>query len=505
MICGLELLPDSAFEGVLLWLSLRDLAALAASSSTLHALIGQQPEAVWRTVAEQDAGICTACHTALCLGMCRCSPTGAAEYVPGDPMRKAPCILDALRRHHAARCNMAKGLCQRQEGQLPESYLPGTCSFECLQHAAMERNGESWEVHIIDLLTGAVLHRWAFPEHAGVTSPAQWQWCGPTIAVPCADTGDSSLLMLDVPSGVWTSVARQAGDAVALPQRLSTQISGWSCRQGSGLLIAQSNGSRGVVQLCSPQGLVRTESVPGCSRGRGFGASAFLKVLWAPDAQAALLVESAHSSFWLWEVHGGEPEQFELEIAAEKAVWAPDSCSLLFVDMEDSSSLLLWSRQGKQCLYLTAATASESWDLLWGNHGRIVLQGPYEGEDEWGFEDKSQSCWRCYTLEGGQLVAGHLCETTLGQWESYCEGPLALAPDGSAFATATRFHQDRLEERCNVPDDRHSGVAVVDMGGWVRHQIETSFPPGMLEWAADGSALLISNGGSADFLLVSYM
>ena len=51
---GLDLLTDTALEGVFFCLQLQDLASLSATSRALRALVAQQPDSVWRAVAASD-------------------------------------------------------------------------------------------------------------------------------------------------------------------------------------------------------------------------------------------------------------------------------------------------------------------------------------------------------------------------------------------------------------------------------------------------------------------
>ena len=55
MPIGLDQLSDDALETIRRVLNLKDLASLSATSTGMRAIVGRQPEAVWKAAAAQDA------------------------------------------------------------------------------------------------------------------------------------------------------------------------------------------------------------------------------------------------------------------------------------------------------------------------------------------------------------------------------------------------------------------------------------------------------------------
>ena len=413
-------------------------------------------------------------------------------------MWSAPCLVDALRLQHAAKSNLALGIYKRRTLQLP----PGLPSYKRLTHAALEQTAGRVELHIRELLDGAVLHRWPLPR-LPYSEPAKWSWGpGRLLALTYAPeeqpgvqaTQPAGVLLVDIDTGSAKPVMLPAGAAPTAdppPLQEPPLVSAWSA---TGYLLLQRDGVDGVVLAIGVDGELLASITLPCPNGIGLGLPSFMVVMESVGPIVALH-EYEGEVVWLWAVCCGEPICCQLPQTPERCSvrsvdWALDSQKFLVVE-DWSNSCSVWSRAGQLLEHLIDAGWASPLQAV-GSCGRLALLGQPQEPGEIGTLFDSLEFTQLG--EDGYLEPGNSLSLSPVCFEEYDCG---LAPGGDLLLVLTQSPRgDRFKH----------GLLIVDMNGQLLHcsALPHDLEPYFIRWAGDAASVLISNRPGSHLLVLDW-
>ena len=409
-----------------------------------------------------------------------------------DPLHQAPCTLASLRLRHHVHRNVACGVCQRHELNLParQAPWPGSSrphwqSSDLSQDLALEESADGPELVITrDLRSAAVLHSW--PLMYGARSGFDRSWNGAQLAVAHGgpEYGSSPPLagvqLVDTRTGEHTAAElRDVEKHKACPPLLSD----WSSRsQLLALRWVQGCAGCTVSVLDSLGRVLRTASFPDARPDK----HPECWVRWAPDGVVAVLHLS--TGLYLWQPGGVDPPIRSQRVQPAQELCFAWSCSaksrcLATVTGSESEPkhMHIWSLPREECvLPLLDSDDLESVSYIhWGTCNRVAVQCVW-----WGSSETTPGRLAFYRIAASDLVlvrAPSSCDTV-----SYCCSQAALSPDGTLLAVAFA--------PCSRDARYRHGCDIFGLDGHLLLRTALLFMPripGRIVWAVDGARLLV--------------
>ena len=454
-LAGLFEAAGDPVELILAQTSPKTLAALAASCSSLHAVVARQPESVWQAAAR-------------------------AGYPSSHPARRAADVRAQLQLQHTVAANIAR----RHYSHLVLHTERGRPSPDLSLQAAL--NSEGTEVVIRELRTQAVLHSWPLPRIPAVEwSPhfVQWDATGRYLAC-CGGAGrqrHNTLAIVEVHSG-GCNVAFKPCSGLTVSR---TQWSPPSDGPTHLLLQLQS----GVYSVFGAEGhLLDSIPVPEGSASRSE---------WAPCASMLLCYSLFPLRLWLWRVGSGQGAQPVLLQDSPDwsdcwSAWGPNSANLLLAGQGGSPDFQLVNTDTRQALKLTSPVPATHYcsSHCWGcDCGVALLCTP---------ESKAVSSTLLLAALGldNQLVVTHDLGPALEQLGCL---PLSMqsgrqtSPDRNHFAVL--YDSGALRSGGSVQPSSQArcvAVALVSFASGAVLRLDVPFLHFAIRWSVDGSKLLMS-------------
>ena len=377
------------------------LACLGSSCAALRTLVDSQPEALWQAAA------------------------GLSGYSGTHPVRRAPCVRAYLRQQHRVHGNLASACFREHHLQLRH----GAVSPNCRKHATLTLNDHgAIVVHIRQLPSQAVLHRWPLPFGKQYCRD-QYQWPGfdPTsrlLAVPhggawwtdaWVPNNTAGVVLLDTTTGHVVHV-QLPSQAERMAMKEPASLRGWS--SSSLLLIRHDNAAaEDSFSVFDPQGVLVDAFCP--------PLGSYLKLVrdcncWAPDGGLAIIQFCFVAAFWLWDVQAASKRQFNLAADIRPLAWAPASDAILFSSKEATTVFNIPQHRFIPQLSPAASLAD------WGEHGLACQESsPVAGS----VPLRYRTCLCVYQVSSQQqLVLTHSLDVFRAAWPTGFLAP--VAPDG---------------------------------------------------------------------------
>ena len=196
---------------VLAHLELRDLASLARCSRSLHSLVADLPESLWREAAQR-------------------------AYLPGHPVLRSDSVRVFMHTQHRAHC----ALDSDGAPTAVHSVKPGSVSPDFTFVAAVVRTDTDSVLSVARVPTSEELHRWTLPatlpgEKYSLWTSGQWRLDSCMVALPLRrkENGVRSIMLVHTVTGRQVVVDLQPGNEGL------AEMHSWS---SAGLLLVSRSG-----------------------------------------------------------------------------------------------------------------------------------------------------------------------------------------------------------------------------------------------------------------------
>ena len=385
------------------------------------------------------------------------------------PLHRAPCVRAALRLQHRVHSNLERGVHQRHDVSL----AAGLASIDLYQYAGFTFTNN---LVISELRNGRRLHCCLLPHQGRTSRLGDASWTGSWLAVPYSHYivgqpyREASVVVVNTATGACSAVEMSAAQE---HEEYAPHISRWS---SSGCLLVRRR--RRDMQQC------RVDVVD--TRGRVIKSAAFPvharleRDTWAPDSTTAVLLQTL--TLWVWKPLTDSPPihyQLSEKLNGLSLAWSPDSSRLLLA-LPGSQVVVFAVHTGQQQVLLVPQ-AEQVHYTTWGSHDRMAILGVCE----------SRGCKQVlfYQFTGGdalEMVRRHDFPQEL-KYQPAVGGP-HKSPDLSLVCVS----QDQI-------------LDILTMDGHLRLRLGVNFPPGRVQWAADGSRLLVSNVVGSHHVLLNFV
>ena len=469
-LTGLFEAAGDPVELILAQTSPKTLAALAASCSSLHAVVARQPESVWQAAAR-------------------------AGYSASHPARRAADVRQYLQLQHTVAANISSGIHSRVE---LGAGLGSPCP-DLLRHAYLDQDGA--DLVISELRTGQIVHRWAVPSCAASGCSRHclhWDASGRYLACcgRAAWQTPDCLAIVEVLTGECR--------AVSLPRPGAASYVKWSAPSDRPSTLHVLVGESTYCVFSAEGSLIHSVPVPG-SREE---ACPFFR--WAPGTSLLACIRSGAtqaSDPVLWLLHMGSGQAAQPALLQSPArwdwltdAWDPLSPRLLLGGQACSPDFQLISPNMQLAVRHTSPMPAthRCTGLCWGEAIAILCSPRQHG---------TSLLLLVVPGPGNELVLTHDLTPALEQ--QGCQ-PLAIyskmraSPDGRYFTVAYHSHE-HVQAGAKDCDAVRYALIVVSFSGSTLSKLDVPFYPFWIEWSVDGSKLLVSERCWTQHLVLDFV
>ena len=447
---------------VLAHLELRDLAALARCSRSLHSLVTDLPESLWREAAKQ-------------------------AFLPGHPVLRAESVRAFMHTQHCAHTALDIG------GAVEVLRCEALCAVSPdfkLTAAVLLRGVFQWELSIAELTTGRELHCWTLPASVdkqwyNCFSPANWDpdSCVVALGVRSGDLQTDHLCGPSLLSLVFLHIVTGrlvTADLQHCSERMAAQMHTWSV---GGLLLVSWDAEGQDSRFCAYDSL--GSRVAGCQVSE---VDVRFAPTWSPCGDA-VAIGCDDGSWWVWRLPDSV-QQVVPGISVQAMAWATSgSALLLFSHSSGHLRAHLWDAGTAALSQELAEVSGRRCAVSWVQQSIVFLCDSAIG----GF-------WRMLVYEhiNGRLSLLYALTARHGS-VFFCQlttQSMLCSPDGSHCLFVVE---------CN---NEYKGyqLLVLNLRTMAQHSLQLlrSEPQG-LSWAPDSSAVHVEFGVCEGTLLLTFL